>query len=81
VEVEKLEAVEAKKRQGSREDLVVKIPQSSRGRSRDIAGKKVGVSGTYVTKAKAEEINILPLAFSMIPELHLGVARAAREVL
>jgi hypothetical protein len=37
----------------------VKIPERSKGQARDIAGKKVGVSGTNVSKAKALEKKVL----------------------
>lgn len=43
---------EAKARQGTRADLVEKLPQSNQGKARDQAGKDFGVSGKSVDAAK-----------------------------
>lgn len=43
---------EAKERQGSREDIVAKIPQCDRGKSRDKAAEIVQTSPRYVSDAK-----------------------------
>lgn len=57
LEAEKMYAKQARERQGTRTDLkknniVVDLPQSSKGKARDMAAKAVGVSGSSISKAK-----------------------------
>lgn len=44
------EAAEAKKRQGTRTDIVETFPQGDTGKARDKAGERVGVSGKSIDK-------------------------------
>ena len=46
----KAEQEEAKKRQGTRTDIVETLPQSDTGKSRDKIGERVGVSGKSIDK-------------------------------
>lgn len=46
------EAQRAKERQGTRTDIVARLPQCSTGKARDKAAKAVGVGGRYVQDAK-----------------------------
>lgn len=52
IEVESVLSALAKERQGTRNDIVEKIPQSEMGRSRDQAAAIVGTNAHYVTDAK-----------------------------
>jgi len=57
LEVEKIEAQEAKKRQlaglkRGQEPVKALVPERDKGQSRDNAGAKVGVSGRLVSSAK-----------------------------
>jgi hypothetical protein len=52
VEMEKLLAVEAKKRQGTRTDIQEKLPEGSEGQARDKAADIYSVSPRYVQDAK-----------------------------
>lgn len=45
------ETMEAKKRQGSRNDIKEPIPECSNAQARDKAGERLGVSGRYVGDA------------------------------
>lgn len=52
VELEPYLAEEAKQRQGARNDIVEKVPQSEQARSRDQAAAVVGVSGKTLSAAR-----------------------------
>ena len=65
LEIEKIEAVEAKKRQGTRTDVGERFPQSSEAaRSKDIAADRVGANPHYVTDAKRIAREARPLELS-----------------
>ena len=73
LEVEKLLAAEARKRQSTRAggvspQLVEKLPQAEKGKARDKAGKLLKVSGRYVQDAKT----IAKDAPELIPEIKAG---------
>lgn len=74
LEVERLEAEEARKRQGKRTDLRDNIPElvpessTHAAESRERAGARVGVSGRYVQDAKA----VADKAPELVPEIAAG---------
>lgn len=69
---------EAKERQGSRSDLVAKMPQSDLPRSRDTAADLVGVGGRYVSDAKklAQEA---PETAALVRAGKMNLQQAKRE--
>jgi len=50
--LEELEKKKAKQRQGTRTDIVVDLPQSDKGKSRDKVAEKLGISGSTYSRAK-----------------------------
>jgi len=51
-QLERIESEKAKRRQGTRTDLVETLPQSETGKTRDKVAEKVGMSGRTYDKAK-----------------------------
>ena len=79
LEVEKLLASEARKRQSTRaggesRQLVEKLPQPEKGKARDKAGKLLKVSGRYVQDAKT----IAKDAPELIPDIKAGRLTVSR---
>jgi ParB-like chromosome segregation protein Spo0J len=84
LEVEKLLAAEARKRQstssgGKSPQLVERLPQAAKGKARDKAGELLKVSGRYVQDAK----RIAKESPDLIPEIRAGrlsIARAKKQL-
>ena len=72
-------ASEAKERQGTRTDIVEIVPPSERGKARDKAGEKFGVSGKYVSDAIAIR-DVDPELFKQIDEGEKTIPEAKREL-
>lgn len=81
VAVELLPEIEkaAKERQGARNDIVEKVPQCEKQRSRDEAAKMVGVNSRYVSDAKKIKEES-PKTFDRIKSGELKVTQAKQEV-
>ena len=71
-------AREAKERQGTRTDLVAKVPPSDNGKARDKAGEAVGVSGKTVDQASKVLDKGAPELIKAVDEGTIAVSKAAK---
>ena len=68
-------AVEAKQRQGARNDIVEKFPQSEEGKARDKAAQIVGTNPHYITDAKSIK-NQSPTTFELLKQGSVNISEA-----
>lgn len=73
------ESERAKARQGTRSDLVEKIPQGEEGKARDLAGERVGVNGKYVDAAE-KIADAAPEVFERMERGEYGSMATAKKV-
>lgn len=69
---------EAKQRQGSREDIVEKIPECQKGRARDKAGSMFNVNPRYVEDAKKIKRES-PKLFEQVKRGETTISEARRQ--
>lgn len=79
VEVERIEALLAKERQGTRTDITEQIPESDKGEAREKAARAVGSNAHYVSDAKmiAEES---PELFEEVKNGTKTITQATRQI-